>query len=149
LDEVITKGIEPGPNLMKSVNEAIKSENAFLIDYKRPSTHMNARRAVRSFVYWLAPLGQVFLIDYGLKRTQPIEPGRVYQMSYSKETAGGLLRLVRLVSPGRMAFRDREIAVGRLLGVCATSFRTDITVDAALLLASMYRSMTNGVKLEN
>ncbi|KAJ0130307.1 hypothetical protein HZ326_26589 [Fusarium oxysporum f. sp. albedinis] len=26
---------------------------------------MNARRAVRSFVYWLAPLGQVFLIDYG------------------------------------------------------------------------------------
>lgn len=134
---------------MKSVNEAIKSENAFPVDYKRPSTHMNARRAVRSFAYWLAPLGQVFLIDYGLKRTQPIEPGRVYQMSYSKETAGGLLRLVRLVSPGRMAFRDREIAVGRLLGVCATFFRTDITVDAALLLASMYRSMTNGVKLEN
>ncbi|KAK2695497.1 hypothetical protein QWA68_006474 [Fusarium oxysporum] len=149
LDEVTTKGIEPGPNLIKSVNEAIKSENVFLTDYKRPSTHMNARRAVRSFVWWLAPLGQVFLIDYGLKRTQPIEPGRVYQMSYSRETAGGLLRLVRLVSRGRMAFWDREIAIGRLLGVCAVSFRTDITVDAALLLASMYRSMTNGVKLEN
>ncbi|KAI7766565.1 hypothetical protein LZL87_013554 [Fusarium oxysporum] len=75
LDEVITQGIEPGANLMKSVNEAKKLENVFLIDYKRPLTHMNARRAVRSLVCWFAPLGQVFLIDNGLKRTQPIEPG--------------------------------------------------------------------------
>ncbi|KAF4961729.1 hypothetical protein FGADI_92 [Fusarium gaditjirri] len=75
LDEAITQGIEPSPSLMKSVNEAIKSENVFMIDYKRPLTSRNARRALWSFVCGFAPLGQVFLIDNGLKRTQPIEPG--------------------------------------------------------------------------
>ncbi|KAF5602042.1 hypothetical protein FPANT_1568 [Fusarium pseudoanthophilum] len=75
LDEIVTMDIEPGQALTEKVDRAIKSENVFLIDIKRPLHRMNARLAVWRFADWFAPLGRVFLVDYGLKRSEPIEPG--------------------------------------------------------------------------
>lgn len=75
LDEIITMGIKPGQTITKRVGRAIKSENIFLIDIKRPLHRMSARLAAWRFDDWFAPLGRVFLVDYGLKRSRPIEPG--------------------------------------------------------------------------
>jgi hypothetical protein len=75
LNEIVTMGIEPGQALTKKVDRAIKSDNVFLIDIKRPLHRMSARLAVWRFADWFAPLGRVFLVDYGLKRSRPIEPG--------------------------------------------------------------------------
>ncbi|KAF5614867.1 hypothetical protein F25303_13988 [Fusarium sp. NRRL 25303] len=75
LDEIVTMCVNPGLTLTKKVDRAIKSENVFLIDIKRPLHRMSARIAVWRFVDWFAPLGRVFLVHYGLKRSKPIEPG--------------------------------------------------------------------------
>ncbi|PNP75476.1 hypothetical protein FNYG_11280 [Fusarium nygamai] len=75
LDEIVTMGIKPGQILTEKVCRAIKSENVFLIDIKRPLHRMSARLAVWRFADWFAPLGRVFLVHYGLKRSRPIEPG--------------------------------------------------------------------------
>ncbi|KAF5682884.1 hypothetical protein FCIRC_4741 [Fusarium circinatum] len=75
LNEIATMGIRPGTNLTEKVDRAIKSESIFLIDIKRPLHRMSARFAVWRFAEWFAPLGRVFLVDYSLKRSRPIEPG--------------------------------------------------------------------------
>ncbi|KAF5643664.1 uncharacterized protein FTJAE_3081 [Fusarium tjaetaba] len=75
LNEIVTMGVDPGRALTEKVDRAIRSENVFLIDIKRPLHRMNALPVVWKFVDWFAPLGRVFLVDYGLKRSRPIEPG--------------------------------------------------------------------------
>ncbi|KAF5559729.1 hypothetical protein FNAPI_4591 [Fusarium napiforme] len=67
LNEIVTMGVDPGRALTERVDRAIRSENVFLIDIKRPLHRMNAPPVVWKFVDWFAPLGRVFLVDYGLK----------------------------------------------------------------------------------
>ncbi|KAF5724491.1 tetracycline resistance [Fusarium mundagurra] len=75
LDEIVTMGIKPGQALTEKVDRAIKSENVFIIDIKRPLHRMSVRLAVWRFAHWFGPLGRVFLVDNSLKRSRPIEPG--------------------------------------------------------------------------
>ncbi|KAF5566157.1 hypothetical protein FPHYL_3905 [Fusarium phyllophilum] len=101
------------------------------------------RKAVWRFADWFAPLvGRVFLIDYNLKRSIPIGPGASVPDVIFEENGRRFVK-VRMdgagwenVDPGQGNQRVRYLI-------------PDIVLDSTLLPASMYRSMTDGLRLEN